>query len=514
MIAKYRKKFVRLCMVLIGTVLFLIMAAILVYTSQEYWAELEQTLSQLVSPLSSDSTAASGVSQLSAASETTVPVETSDPSETSKPSGASRPSEAGADSDASEPSGVGPSSADVKSSDTSSEGPKSAEDDTSSEGSKPSGSDPHDSSSSSSSSTNSVSSEERHGFITAFYDADTGTVSVLTENPFVEEAVVAQAAAAAVAQEENYGLLAEYSMIYYRQATKDTYKLAFAPLGYFHSNVLQYLGILSAIYLVAMVLFYFISRYISKLAVRPLEEAWQRERQFVADASHDLKTPMTVILANNSILRSGTDLPEEERLRWLDSTDSAVNNMRALVEEMLTLSEVESPEAEVPCTVLDLSCLVAKMCMQLESVAYEQGVVLEDEISPDLFIRGNDGYLRRIVLSLIENALKYEPMGGRVTVRLALQRRQAELTVTNAGSVILTEDLPHVFERFYRADRARSKEKGHGLGLAITKCMVEQMGGSIRAGSAPETGTTFRVSFRSCEQKEPHRPHSPGRPEI
>ena len=121
-------------------------------------------------------------------------------------------------------------------------------------------------------------------------------------------------------------------------------------------------------------------------------------------------------------------------------------------------------------------------------------LIASDPALQAVFVEGDAGYLTRITSSLIENAVKYEPSGGEVRVRLAAEKNAAVYTVTNPGSCIAEADLPHIFERFYRADRARQGD-GFGLGLAIAKEMTESMGGAITAESAAETGTCFRARF-------------------
>ena len=226
-----------------------------------------------------------------------------------------------------------------------------------------------------------------------------------------------------------------------------------------------------------------------------MEEAIGREKQFVADASHDLKTPLSVILANNSILRENPEARVGSLSRWTDSTQQAAKRMQQLIGEMLTLADVERPEAPLELTQVDIASLVMKAALELESVAYERGVALDTELPDSLPGRSSERYLQRIAASLMENAIKYEPGGGQVLVTLTRSRRHAILEVRNRSTRISQEDLPHVFDRFYRSDKSRqSKTGGHGLGLAITKEMVTKLGGTVQAGSG-EDGTAFTVKL-------------------
>ncbi|HBK03016.1 MAG TPA: sensor histidine kinase, partial [Clostridiales bacterium] len=156
------------------------------------------------------------------------------------------------------------------------------------------------------------------------------------------------------------------------------------------------LGILAG----AMLLFWAISRKLSAIAARPMEEAIQREKQFVADASHDLKTPLSVILANNSILMENPDTPVGELNRWLDSTQLAASRMRQLIGEMLTLAEAERQDAPLTLERVDLADIAMKAELELESVAFEKQVTLDTNLPDRCILRGNADYLLRIVTSL------------------------------------------------------------------------------------------------------------------
>ena len=134
--------------------------------------------------------------------------------------------------------------------------------------------------------------------------------------------------------------------------------------------------------------------------------------------------------------------------------------------------------------------------LELESLAFEKNVTLDTDLPEKCVIRGNADYLLRIVTSLLENALKYEPSGGQVTLTLTQSKRKIQLCVQNRGSQIQEEDLPHVFDRFYRGDKSRTNSEGSfGLGLAITKEMTQRLGGTITVTSSEAEGTTFRVTF-------------------
>ncbi len=340
--------------------------------------------------------------------------------------------------------------------------------------------------------------EER--ILAVFYDSASDEYTLLSREGFLDKDELAEAVRTAAAQTEDFGRLRELGLFYYREGNSENCRIALADTAYLGSRILNNSLTLAAVYIVTMILVWFISRRLSKLAAKPMEDALELERQFVADISHDLKTPITVILANNSILRSNRDSTAAEREQWLGSTDEAAKSMMHMVDEMLTLSNLDSVGRSVVTAPLDLSSAAEKAVLQLESLAYERGVEIETDLVEGVTVRGNSEYCARICSGLVENALKYEPVGGRVTVTLRTDRKKAVYTVRNQGSFIAPEDLPHIFERFYRSDKARGSRGGHGLGLPIIRQMVEILNGEITAESGEGSGTVFTATLPLAEQ--------------
>ena len=255
-----------------------------------------------------------------------------------------------------------------------------------------------------------------------------------------------------------------------------------------------------AIFLVSMGALFVISYLLSGWALRPVKRAWQQQRRFVSDASHELKTPLAVILANMQILERDRGVGEGA-MRWVRSTREEATHMRELVESLLTLARADEQASaragrtgqEAPET--DLTALVFGCCLEFDAVAFERGCTLETNLSDAVVARVSADDYRRVVRTLLDNATKYARAGSAVRVRLDRDGRRSRLAVSNLGEVIAADELKHLFDRFYRTDRARERrgEGGFGLGLAIAKSLVEGAGGSISATSDPEHGTTFLV---------------------
>lgn len=331
--------------------------------------------------------------------------------------------------------------------------------------------------------------------LTVFYASDTEDIHLLSPNDYFDESTLPELLKTVTSQSAQFGTLYSSHVIYYYAGSSSLYRVALASTDYITHSMLHLGLVLLAIWVGAMGCFLLVSIQLSKVAARPMEEAIGREKQFVADASHDLKTPLSVILANNSILRENPEARVGSLSRWTDSTQQAAKRMQQLIGEMLTLADVERPEAPLELTQVDIASVVMKAALELESVAYERGVALDTELPDSLPGRSSENYLQRIAASLMENAIKYEPRGGQVLVTLTRSRRHAILEVRNRSTCISQEDLPHVFDRFYHSDKSRqSKTGGHGLGLAITKEMVTKLGGTVQAGSG-EDGTAFTVKL-------------------
>lgn len=256
---------------------------------------------------------------------------------------------------------------------------------------------------------------------------------------------------------------------------------------------------LSIIYAAAMLALFAASWLLSSLALKPVEDAWSRQRRFIADASHELKTPLAVILANTQILQKDEGIPEDS-MRWVESTSEEASHMSELVTELLELARADEATQAGTSNVMamadiDLSEMVDTAALEFDAVAFERGCLIETQIEPNIHVKGDRTWLSRSVRILIDNATKYAEQGSTVDITLKREGKRIVYSVHNFGNVISPQDLDHVFDRFYRSDRARSRSDagGFGLGLAIAKSIVEAHGGTIGASSSEGKGTTFTI---------------------
>jgi len=229
-----------------------------------------------------------------------------------------------------------------------------------------------------------------------------------------------------------------------------------------------------------------------------LERSFAALRRFTADASHELKTPLTVVRAGVERAITRPDVPQET-LAALEETLQEVNRMTELLDSLLTLARADEGRAELHREPVDLRSIVTEAGETGDLLADHAGVTMEIRTPAEPIVLPVDrSRVRQLVLNLIENAVKYTPRGGNVSVQLSANDGRILLTVADSGIGIAAGDLPHIFDRFWRADSARTRtgeRPGTGLGLAISKWIAEAHGGSIEVQSRPGRGTTFTVTF-------------------
>jgi signal transduction histidine kinase len=263
---------------------------------------------------------------------------------------------------------------------------------------------------------------------------------------------------------------------------------------------------------VALGAIFFVSRFFANRSIRPVEQAWDQQRRFIADASHELKTPLTIITTNSDALLANEQKTIASQREWLDYLRIGTDRMQALIDGLLKRARLEEERFELILEPVDLSQAATDALDALRAAALGKGLAVTTDIEPRL-VRSTDRELvADVFFALIDNAVKYADEGGSIKVSLCAERgngqsvgqdggqgngqsaEKAVLTVSNSGAGIAEEDMPHIFERFYRASAARSGEDGsYGLGLSIVKVALDHLGGSIEAQSTPHTSTTFTV---------------------
>lgn len=289
--------------------------------------------------------------------------------------------------------------------------------------------------------------------------------------------------ATAAASPQRLGVISEYELRYYRVDAPASQRLVFADIS---SERATLEGLRTTCLLIGGLSFFaflWVSILLSKWAVRPVELAWKQQRRFVAAASHELKTPLTVIMTNAELL-AAPELREEKREKSLSSILAMSRQMRGLIAQMLELARTDSPEAAALFRPVDLSRLVSQAVLPFEPLFFERGLSLDAQVEEGIGVTGEETQLRRVVEILLDNAQKYAKPGGNAAVVLRRRGRgRCVLSVSDEGDPIPPEERRQIFQRFYRADPARSRDGSFGLGLSIAEGIVKQHRGRIWAES-------------------------------
>lgn len=232
------------------------------------------------------------------------------------------------------------------------------------------------------------------------------------------------------------------------------------------------------------------SWWLAGRALRPAQEAWERQQRFIANAGHELRAPLTLIRASTEVALRNVAPDDADQRELLGDVLAETDHMRRLVDDLLTLSRIDSGHLTLNLTPIDLPGFLAEVQRQTARLGGERGIAVAVETAAGMVYADADR-LRQVLLIVLDNALRYTPAGGRITLSATPQGRQVRISVTDTGCGIAAEHLPHIFERFYRADPARRRSGGNvGLGLSIAKGLIEAMGGQIGVDSAPNRGTT------------------------
>lgn len=233
---------------------------------------------------------------------------------------------------------------------------------------------------------------------------------------------------------------------------------------------------------------------LARRAMVPIQDSWERQQQFVADASHELRTPLAVINSNAELmLRHPSHTVEEESIR-VTNIVREVRRMTKLVADLLTLARSDANQSELKLGLVNLSELIETIAGQFIPLAEMEGLTLQAVTGDRLELAADRERLHQLLVILLDNAIKYTPPPGEIIITGNKQGNSLVVTVEDSGQGIAAEDLPRVFDRFYRGDKVRSREKGGtGLGLSIAKWIVEQHDGKIGVESRPSGGAKFSI---------------------
>lgn len=293
----------------------------------------------------------------------------------------------------------------------------------------------------------------------------------------------------AIKRRDNTGVMEKYQLMYSVQPGWGSSAFIFLDISGQTAALHTLIRNFVIIGLAGLLIFLGLSILLARWMLRPVEKAWKQQKQFVSDASHELKTPLTVIISNAELLQS----QDKNKDQCAQNILTMSGQMRSLVENLLELARADNGQVRKSFETVDISTLITECTLPFEPVFFEKGLQLRTRIQPDVMVKGNPQYLRQVAEILLDNAGKYTEKG---IVDLQLQKRgnKCLIAVSNPGTPIPEEELEKIFERFYRSDKARSRTGSFGLGLSIAKAVVAEHRGRIWAVSNP-TGNCFYVEL-------------------
>lgn len=326
-------------------------------------------------------------------------------------------------------------------------------------------------------------------------------------NPYAEMSkdLVSTAVFEAASRESSEGFLTDLNLYYMKSEYPEGTRMAFAdsanvtdPLwGSIRTSLLVGVG--------AWLLFFLASIFLARTALKPVEEAWGKQKQFVADASHELKTPLTIILANNEILLSAPEKTIRDQKKWVINSQEEAERMERLINNLLMLAQIEQSEEEgsaqktLGSSPVNISEMLEKSLLQFEAIAFERKIETISHVEEGIMVKGDADQLERLIKILVDNACKYAEVGGTINIDLSKSENKIKFKVSNTGSFISENETEQIFERFYRSDESRARSDGnetggYGLGLSIAQGIVQAHKGTIVASSVNNT-TTFEVTL-------------------
>ncbi len=240
-----------------------------------------------------------------------------------------------------------------------------------------------------------------------------------------------------------------------------------------------------------------ISLVLAKWAVKPIALAWEQQKNFVADASHELKTPLTIMNANIDVVLANPDDTVKNQSKWLLYSKAEGARMTKLITGLLYLARSDSGKEKIISIPFNISDTVTGVCLSFETLIYENGKTLDIEVVPDIIHKGDKDKIKQLVAILIDNAITHSDESGKIFISMRLDnKKRIQLSVANTGNPIPEEYLKKIFQRFYRTDESRARNTGgFGLGLSIAKSIAVQMGGTISVSSKTGELTTFTVKL-------------------
>ena len=278
--------------------------------------------------------------------------------------------------------------------------------------------------------------------------------------------------------------------------TSGGYNLYFLDITFQKNTLRSLIYTFTIVAFFMLIIIFLISRFFANRSIQPIKEAFDKQKQFIADASHELKTPLTVINTNVDVLLSNKDDLIHNQSKWLYYIKSEAERMNKLTSDLLYLAQVDYSDVKMIFSDFNLSEAVEHIILTMEGVVFENNIALHYDIEPNLIVSGNIEQLKQVIMIFLDNAIKYTDKKGKINLVLNKAHNKINLSVINTGKGIPEEHISKIFNRFYRTDKSRARDSGgYGLGLSIAKAIVEQHNGKISVKSIVDKETTFTIEL-------------------
>ncbi len=289
----------------------------------------------------------------------------------------------------------------------------------------------------------------------------------------------------------------EYNYRYMRVKEKYFTRLVLLDKSYEEQTLSSLIIAQIIIGLLLLGVFFAIIVIFASVAVKPAEKSFIQQKQLVADASHELKTPLAVISANTDLVLSNPESTVEEQSKWLGYIKTETKRMSVLISNMLFLAKNDDGLNITADETVNISDLALETALPFESVCYEKEKHYSVDIKPNLYIKGDANALKQVMAIFLDNACKYSDEQGHIEFYLYGDGDRVDMVIRNSGEPIPSDEIGRIFERFYRVNKARSRtEGGYGLGLSIAKTILDSHGAKINVTSTQKDGTIFKIIFK------------------
>ena len=289
------------------------------------------------------------------------------------------------------------------------------------------------------------------------------------------------------------GVIKDYNLRYYHFNTPKSNVIIYSDISSEIATINNLYKSCAFIGITSFITFLIISILLAKWAINPVDVAWKKQKQFIADASHELKTPLTVIHTNAELLLD-SNYNQESKQEFTNNILTMTQKMRKLVSELLELTKIENGIIQSTMTDVNFSSIVEKCTYPFEPILFELNKPLVTDIEDNIHVNGNSEYLQQVIDILLDNASKYSLPDNDIPLILKKNGKQCLFSITSTGTPLTKEECTNIFERFYQTNEARNKENSYGLGLSIAKDIIKEHNGKIWCESF-DNKNVFHISL-------------------